>query len=221
MIFSTLTLRNLQTLGDTDLRRLEEKLETLIREIQKSQDQNSRDRLFSKIDGLFYVFITLSTFISGLTIANLPSLIRPEMSGLLFPLVLASLSLVTSFTVGFKGMINDSIETRFLAWSLLILCFFTLACFSCTSAIYLALPENNVLRPWLGFLGGFVSPFFAMLFSSKTIHWIEAKFTILLREKIAVWSERFSNRVFKYYVAIFLLTLLATIITSEITKLLL
>lgn len=97
---------------------IEEKIDFLIEESEKAKIERKRERILSKIDGLYNVLIAFLTFTIGIMVSRYDFLY--EVSGLLVPLMGIVSTMIFSFSIGFRGMVNDSMENRVLAWCLLI-----------------------------------------------------------------------------------------------------
>jgi hypothetical protein len=165
---------------------LEEKIDSLIEEIVQTRKERKRDRVFSKVDGLFYVLISLSTFVVGLLITQYSFL---RQNYLLLAPIGTLLSMLISFVIGFKGMINDSTELRIWSWCLLF----------ASSSWYLAYPmvgifgfifkETLLWRNLALSIFGLIFGLFQIKIVGKFANWTEVKLTCLLAEKVSVWSE--------------------------------
>jgi len=169
-----------------DLKILEEKIDSLIEEMKKSRQQRKRDRIFSKIDGLFYVLITLSTFISGIIITQSHFLIE---TSVLLPLIGVLLSMLISFAIGFKGMISYSIENRIYAWYFLLVSLAWYAIFPMNWISIAIFGEQSIWYLVSGGVSGLLVGFFQVAIAEKLVNWAETKLTSLLREQVSVWSK--------------------------------
>jgi len=168
---------------------LEKKVDLLIEEIAKTQRERKRERIFSKIDGLFYVLITMSTFVSGIIITQSAFLIRIS---ILHPIIGVLLSMLISFIIGFKGMINDSIELRVSAWCMLAgsLPYYAIIFIATekqnTPLLQYILPtlsENVLLELALYFVSALS---WALVIIRNVAWWVERKLASLLQEEVKV-----------------------------------
>jgi uncharacterized membrane protein len=98
-------------MSEENLKTIEEKIDSLI-------NGRKRERLLSKTDGLYNLFITISTFIVGIFVSQ-RDFIAPNVIVSFF-LIGVILSMIGSFIIGFRGMIRDTIRDRLLAYCLLI-----------------------------------------------------------------------------------------------------
>jgi len=203
-------------MADEDRKTLERKIDFLIEESEKMKQKRKRDKALSKIDGVFYSLIALSTFISGLIINQLDFLTAKGSQGLLLLMVAVVLSMLFSFIVGFKGMLYDSIENRILAWCLLLV---GLVFYSATLFIYVidVILMNKTLAflvsAVLGLLNGLIHRFL----SEKFTHWVEARLTPLLGQKIDVFGK-IKNKILGDFLLIYLLSLAISITMTAILQ---
>lgn len=166
---------------------LKQKIDELIQENKKAQRERKKDRILSKIDGLYYVLVTLSTFISGIIVAQHEFVFsfgaEPWLVG-------SVISMLVSFVVGFRAMVNDSLENRMLSWCLL---FLSLMIYAWSGVSYLSLRllgETN--RFWFliaSGAGSLVLGMFTPKLAKRLTGWMEAKLSFLLGEKLDVWSK--------------------------------
>ena len=188
---------------------LAEKVDTLIKESERARRERKRDRILSKMDGLYYVLISLTTFASGLMISQHGSLSVTS----LYPLTGFLLSMLASFAIGFKGMISDSMENRILAWCLLIA---SITWVSVTTIPWWAGFALKVSGIWLAvasFAVGCAAGFFTIVISMIFTRWIEARLSSLLGENVEVWSK-IVKRIDRYVFALYSVSIVLTIAMS-------
>ena len=100
--------------AEKDKKQLEEKIDLLIAESEKAKLERKRERVLSKVDGLYNVLIALSTFLVGIVISQHGFFVNASSFGLFFSVVGIILSVIFSYVVGFMGMVKDSLENRIL-----------------------------------------------------------------------------------------------------------
>lgn len=154
---------------------LEEKIDLLNDKLEKDRQERGRDRILSKVDSLYFVFVTLIAFVLGLVINQ-----RSTVSAnpfLLYMIIGVLLSMSSSFIVGVRGMIKNSLQSRILAWCL---CFTCLAMFSqCTLSMLIMTTFGVdtmfrlIVAAVIGFLGGFLIAIAQFLFSFKFAQYLE------------------------------------------------
>jgi hypothetical protein len=170
-----------------DTKSLEKKVDLLIEESQKANLERKREKILSKVDGLYNVLITFSAFIAGILVSQRGFVIANPL--LLLSLIGVLFSAVASFTYGIKGMINDSIENRVLAWCLLftsltyylINAFVTLNVSISVQGLFWLFVSASIISFVLGIIQGLLNWIF--------VSWIEKKLSSLLGEKIDVYSK--------------------------------
>ena len=188
---------------------LAEKIDTLIKEFERARQERKRERILSKMDGLYYVLISISTFASGLMISQHSSLSATS----LYPLTGFLLSMLASFAIGFKGMISDSMENRILAWCLLAA---SIAWVSVTTIAWWAGFGLKMSGIWLtvaSFAVGCAAGFFQIVISMIFTRWIEARLSSLLGEDVEVWSK-IGKRIDRYVFALYSVSIVLTIAIS-------
>lgn len=170
---------------------LETKINFLIAESEKARLERKRERILSKIDALYTVLIAISTFATGIAVAQYGSSFE---SGVWVILVEIVVAMLFSYWVGFKGMIGDSVENRLFAWSLLI-AFLTVTVIT-TSASVLYFLGNRLDPNLTGTLFTIMTliVFFApyplgYLASKKFTLWAQSRLGSLLGEDLAVWEK--------------------------------
>jgi hypothetical protein len=98
---------------------LEEKIDWLIWESKNQKIERKKERIISKIDGLYNVLFALTTFFLGLFVSQY-HILSSSLSYLLFPIIGLVLSMITSYSIGFLAMVRDSIESRILSWGVFL-----------------------------------------------------------------------------------------------------
>lgn len=174
-------------MSSEDTESLEKKIDSLIEEIQKANLERKREKILSKVDGLYYVLTTFSAFIAGILISQRESVIANPL--LLLSLIGVLFSAVASFIYGAKGMINDSIENRALAWCLL---FASLTYYLSNAFVALNVSISRQGLLWfflsafaISFVLGIIQGVLTWVFSS----WIEKKLSSLLGQKVDIYSK--------------------------------
>ena len=149
------------------------------------QTAPERNRILSKFDGLYTVFITLSTFLIGLIISQ-PNVIASNVL-ISFPLVGLVLCLVSSFVIGVKGMIGDSMEYRIVSYCLLV----TLPIWYTVTAILVVI--SNVLTTLeyqIVTLGTIIALSAGTILAAKLFsQWFEKKFPALFEKEKNIWKK--------------------------------
>jgi hypothetical protein len=171
---------------------LEEKIDSLIEESEKAKLERKRDRVLSKMDGLYYVLITLSTFVIGILASQRDVFISEGIASflLLWSMVMIVFSLLNSFIVGFKGMVNDSMENRILAWCLLLVSSGFIVNNLILYCVVLLLGQNPVwVIDALVLLIGISSGFSLFPVMKRFTKWIERNLASLTGQKVDEWGK--------------------------------
>ncbi len=100
---------------------MEQKIELLIEEYKNSKKERKRENILNKLDSLYNVLITISTFALAILISQHFSFNKIPL-GFSLPIIGIILSLLVSYSIGVKAMITDSLKYRLFSWSLLVNC---------------------------------------------------------------------------------------------------
>jgi len=169
--------------------------------------EREKEKILSKTDAIFYVLITLSTFVIGILIS------QRNVIGLniiiSFPLLGIVFSLIISFIIGVHGMINNSMKNRMLAYCLLI----------SLPIWYTALPVLFYASKYLSTMelqaGAIVLviilTILTILRASAFVRWFEKKFPILFENEINVWKS-ISMYIIMFVFLIFVLAFISSLI---------
>ena len=189
-------------MGDKDEATLEQKINLLLEETKKAKTERKKERVLSKIDVVYSVIITLTVFIMGIMVNKFDFLVKP--TGLIALLIPFVLTLAYSFLIGFRAMVNDSMDNRVLSWCLLIVSMiWWLVIYFFASVGYLFL-FRWASQNWYYGLATYIlmGAITALLFyASNTVGkkftlWCETELGSLLGEKVIVW-EKIRNRINK------------------------
>jgi hypothetical protein len=161
-------------MNSEDIKSLEKKIDSLIEESEKAKIERKREKVLSKVDGLYNVLIALSTFIIGIIITQIKFLIGVDTVALLFAMVGVVLSMLFSFLIGFKGMVNDSMEKRVLSWVLLLTCFVSYM-FTMLAFVANALFRPSIVVSIISSVLGVALFFIQIYFSKRFTKWLESK----------------------------------------------
>jgi len=200
-----------------DRKTLEEKIDFLIEESEKTKQERKKEKALSRIDGLFYSLITLSTFTSGLIISQHDFLTAKESVGLLFFMVTIVLSMLFSFITGFNGMLYDSMENRILAWCFLLVCLTLYPTILLGSVAKIIFVQNETAVLLSGAVLGIVTSSVLGLVSKKFTNWLEARLSSVLGQKIDVW-EKIKRKILSRFLLIYLLSLAVSIAISALVQ---
>jgi len=200
-----------------DKKKLEEKIDFLITESEKAKLERKRERVLSKIDGLYNVLNTISTFLVGLVISQHVFFNNASSFGLLFSITGIIVSVIFSYIVGFMGMVKDSIENRILSWGLLLTSLPFLGISSLTPFISMGFDIVSVIeRVSLG-----LAIILVLLgVSNKIVTLLEAKLSVIVGQETHEWTKikkKVIGRVINMTFAIFGVTLLISIIVGLLT----
>jgi hypothetical protein len=138
---------------------LEEKIDLLQQHLNKVEQERQNERMISKLDGFYNVFITIATFSIGLIVSQRIYFSTDISSIILFLLISIVLSMIVSFIKGINGMIKNILIHRILSWGLLFSAFI-----SFLAGIVYAIASSVLMRfnigtePYLSI--GFISFFF-------------------------------------------------------------
>jgi hypothetical protein len=202
-----------------DTKSLEQKIDSLIEEFEKEKQERKRERVLSKIDGLYSLLLALSTFVIGIIISQHDIVIIQGSIGLLFSLVGIILSMIMSFVIGFKGMVNDSMENRILAWCSLSTTLFFYSTIPVIFLIDFLFGEGTIWTAIAITVIGFLAGSFQSTFSKRFTRWIETKLTSLLGQKVDVWTK-IRKRVSTYVFSVIGVSVFISIAISELTNIL-
>jgi hypothetical protein len=186
---------------------IEEKIDLLVAESEKATLERKRDRILSKVDGLYNVLIALSTFLVGLVISQHGFFVKSATFGIFFSITGLVLSMIVSYTVGFVGMIKDSIETRILSWGL----FLTSLTILGISYLIPFFTGNDFLSIFMRTAIGLVIAFVLFVFSSLIVTFLESKLSTIVGQETHEWAKikkRVTFRVAYISVVIFGVTFL-------------
>ncbi|HKZ94665.1 MAG TPA: hypothetical protein VJ249_08825 [Candidatus Bathyarchaeia archaeon] len=199
-----------------DRKTLEEKIDFLIEESEKTKQERKKEKVLSRVDGFFYSLIALSTFTSGLIISQHDFLTAKESAGLLFLMVAVVFSMLFSFIIGFKGMLYDSMKNRILAWCFLLVCliFYPTALFVYVAKIIV---QNETAVLLIGLILGTATVLVQGLVSKKFTNWLEARLASLLGQKIDVWGE-IKGKILSRFLLIYVLSLVVSIAISALIQ---
>jgi hypothetical protein len=181
------------------------KIDDLLSAFEENKKEREKEKLLSKLDGLYNLLITFSVFAIGLIVSQKGIMVTNYL--LFYGLVGIIISMVFSFVLGVKGMMSNSMEYRLLSYCLLLtlpLWFFTIT-FLVIS--HLKMPLLSTLSI-LGFLSlDIVAVFFSFVF----IKFFQKKFPILFEKHIG-WDNIIMKLIFTIIVAfaIFWLIMLIT-----------
>jgi hypothetical protein len=199
--------QNPENIPEIEAKTLEEKVDLLLMKFEESQQGREKERVLSKIDGLYTLLITLSTFIIGIVVSQ-RAVIELNVL-LLFPLIGIVVVMIVSFSLGVKGMIRNSMEHRMLAYCLLI----------SLPIWYVAIPVLVIMSPLLKtfelqiatLLTGLILSVITILLSRKFTNWFINQFPYLFEgeEKICAKIVR---KTITYIVIILAVTLVLTMI---------
>jgi len=193
---------------------LEEKVDTLIKEFEKARLERKKERILSKVDGLFYVLITLSTFVVGIMVSQHEFVLTN--SWLLFTMVWLVFSMTISFFYGFRGMVVDSLEKRILAWCFLFSTLVSYIPFSI--AFYLGeVFGPSALGALFSLLCGLLSGLVLVLLSWRFARYFGTRLSTLLGEEIGEWrtiGSKVGNRVFVGFGIVTFVTIIIKVLSA-------
>jgi hypothetical protein len=200
---------------------LDEKVDLLLEESKKAMIERKRERVLSKVDGLYNVLIALSTFLVGLVISQHDFFINASSFGLFLPITGIIVSMIISYVVGFMGMVKDSIENRILSWGLFLTSVTLLGVSSLPPSSFFVGYDivSGLVRGSLGLAIAFV----LIVFSSKIVTFVEAKFSVIVGQETHEWAKIKSKviwRVIYMSMAIFVITFLISVIVGKLTGML-
>lgn len=182
----------------SDTKKLEEKLDLVIEELNKSRVSRKREHVLSKIDGLYNILIALSTFIIGIIISQRFFGVSDDSFKVLLTLAQVVLTLIFSYAIGFVGMVKDSVDLRILSWGTLLTSFLFV--------LYVnVIPWEALFATgfWSGALllpvVGTIVIFLIMGGAYKIVDVIEAKYTSLIGQKTKGWKKIKVNVMFEAF----------------------
>jgi hypothetical protein len=195
-----------------ETKKLEEKIDSLLRDSEETKQERKRERTLSKIDGLYNLLITLSTFTIGILISQGKTIVTNVLIS--FPMIGIVFCMIISFIIGVRGMINNSMENRMLSYCLL----FSL------SMWYVAVPILVIASDYLTTLElqiatgitAIVLSALTIIFSKGFIQWVEKKLPCLFEQEAISW-RKIALKIILYVVVILLLTIIVTIIVFLIS----
>jgi len=199
-----------------DKKTLKEKIDFLIAESENAKLEQKRERVLSKVDGLYNVLIALSTFLVGLVISQHVFFNNASSFGLLFSITGIIVSLIFSYVVGFMGMVKDSIGNRVLSWGL----FLTSVPFLGISSLIPFFVGNDIANALGRVLVGLAIVSVLLVFSNKTVNFLEAKLSLIIGQETHEWAKiknKVIQRVIYITIAIFGITLLILLIVELLT----
>jgi len=161
-----------------DKQTLEEKIDSLLKGREK-------ERILSRVDGLFNLLITLSTFIVGIFISQREFIATNVIIS--FPLIGVAFSLIFSFIIGVVGMLRNLMKYRMLAYCLLLF----------LPLWYLAMPillivANYLTTFWLQtatVISAIVLSFLTLYLSRLFTRSFEKRFSSLFEQEKEVWKK--------------------------------
>lgn len=206
-----------ETKDKKDKKKVEEKIDFLITESEKAKLERKRERVLSKVDGLYNVLITISTFLVGIVISQHGFFLNSPTFNLFFSITGIIVSVIFSYVVGFMGMVKDSIENRILSWGLLL-----------TSLPFLGI---SYLLPFISMGFDIVSVLergtlalaivlVLLVASNKIVTLLESKLSLIVGQETHEWTKikkKVIGRVIYMTIAIFVVTLLISIIVGLLT----
>ena len=160
-------------------------IDDVLKELRGILREKKRDKVLAKIDSLFFVLVTLATFFSGIAITWHQTLIQSRM---MTPIIGLLATLVCAFMIGFKGMVNDDVDTRIYSWSILFASSFWAVgwlAIGISENIYIVLQIQATAQGYLGnLIVGIVTGISQSVFLKHFISWAENKLTSLLNESV-------------------------------------
>lgn len=156
---------------------LEEKVDLLLRSFQGNQAERQKEKILTKLDGLYTLLISLSTFIFGIAISQRVTLGLNTI--LWFPLIGIVVTMILSFILGVKGMIitRESIINRMLSYCLLL----SLPIWLVTVPLLMLVSTglNSLELVVVVFLTGFLLSVITFVLSKRLIGWFMKEFPCL------------------------------------------
>jgi len=172
---------------------VEEKIDWLIAESEKAKVERKRERVLSKVDGLYNVLIALSTFLIGLVISQHGFFVNASSFGLFVSVSGIILSMIVSYVVGFMGMVKDSIETRILSWGLFLT---SVTLLGISYVISFVSMRNDIVSGLERVSVGLVCVYVILGFSSKIVTLVEAKYSLIIGQETHEWVKIRKNVIF-------------------------
>jgi hypothetical protein len=153
------------------------KFEQLIERMENAAGVSEKNRLLTKLDGLYTFLISLSTFLIGIAVSQRVSLGLNTI--LWFPLIGIVVTMVISFILGVRGMIiaREAIINRMLAYCLLL----SLPIWLVTVPLLMLISTNLNSLELVGavFLTGFLLSLVTFFLSKRLITWFTREFPYL------------------------------------------
>jgi hypothetical protein len=190
------------TTNQSDRSTLEAKIDLLI-------DGREKEQILSRMDGLFNVLITISTFIVGIIITQ-RSFIATNIF-ISFPLTCVIFTLISSFIIGtIKGIFGKSMDYRILSYCLLL----TLPLW------YIAIPITLLFAPprvsSFQYQGIIILTLiflivFSVIVSRLFVRWFRQEFKIIFEPNYQV-----SNKIYYWLIVVTLMIIALAIVASVI-----
>lgn len=186
---------------------LNEKIDSLLRDFEETKKERKRERTLSKIDGLYNLLITLSTFTIAIMISQSKAILTNVLISL--PMIGIVFSMIISFIIGVRGMLNNSMENRMLSYCLLL----------SLSMWYIAIPiliiaSNNLTTLELQILAAITTIALSgltIIFSKFFIQKFEKKFPYLFEQESNTW-KRIALKILFYVIVMLVLTFIVTLV---------
>jgi len=190
-----------------ETKKLEEKIDSLLKDFEEAKQERKRERTLSKIDGLYNLLITLSTFTIAIIISQSKAILTNVLISL--PMIGIVFSMIISFIIGVRGMLNNSMENRMLSYCLLL----------SLSMWYIAIPTLIIASDYLTtlelrILAGITTIALSgltIIFSKFFIQRFEKKFHYLFEQETNVW-KKIASKILLYVVVMVVLTIIVTLI---------